>query len=178
MIDNKRAAESPVAHLKVMTVTDKQERRALTQDERTALRHTFISEVVRSGATIKEAQTLARHQKAELTIGIYAHAHLNDTRRVVERLQTVETKAVKTGTDDGRNSTGKGDGMPVVCLNSAQHRISVDSHRRKGGKIQGKPERQKTVAASEKRGFPVKNKAKTERGGFEPPERVYTHSTV
>ena len=139
-------------------------------------RHTFVSSVVRSGATIKEVQTLARHSKAEMTIGIYSHVGINDTRKVIDRMQTVEAEAVKTGTDsspqlvqNGRNSQLH---LPVTCLNSAQHQISADNHRRKGGKIQGQPEHQKPAITSEKRGFPGKNEAKTERPGFEPGERV------
>ncbi len=65
-----------------------------------ALRHTFVTEIVRGGATVKEAQTLARHQRAELTIAVYSHVHLNDTRKVVDRLQTLLPTQAKTGTHD------------------------------------------------------------------------------
>src|SRR6187200_71200 len=43
-----------------------------------ALRHTFITLVVNSGASVKVAQVLARHSTPTLTIGRYAHADLAD----------------------------------------------------------------------------------------------------
>lgn len=43
-----------------------------------ALRATYISHVVSSGASVKTAQTLARHSTPILTIGIYAKASAND----------------------------------------------------------------------------------------------------
>ena len=84
-------------------------------------RHTFISNVVRSGATIKEAQTLARHSKPEMTIGVYSHVNLHDTRRVVDRLETVAKEVVKTGTDSQVH-------LRNTCLNSSQHAAQVDNH--------------------------------------------------
>ncbi len=64
------------------------------------LRHTFVTEIVRGGATVKEAQTLARHSKPEMTIGIYSHVGIKDTRRVIDRLQTTGAVELRTGTDD------------------------------------------------------------------------------
>ncbi len=43
-----------------------------------ALRHTFITMVVNSGASVKVAQELARHSTPTLTIGRYAHAEMSD----------------------------------------------------------------------------------------------------
>lgn len=51
-----------------------------------AQRHTFISNLFDSGATPKEAQTLARHQDARLTLAIYAHVRPAAQRAAVERL--------------------------------------------------------------------------------------------
>jgi integrase len=51
-----------------------------------ALRHTFISEVVRAGASVKEAQTLARHKTPELTFRVYAHARLHDLTRTLDAM--------------------------------------------------------------------------------------------
>lgn len=52
------------------------------EDERVAdfhsLRHSFVTEVVRAGASVKEAQTLARHQDPSLTFKVYAHARLHE----------------------------------------------------------------------------------------------------
>lgn len=49
-----------------------------------ALRHTFISGLVASGASVKVAQTLARHSTPTLTIGRYAHAEGSDLREALE----------------------------------------------------------------------------------------------
>jgi integrase/recombinase XerD len=51
-----------------------------------ALRHTFITEVVRAGASVKEAQTLARHKTPELTFRVYAHARLHDLTKTLEAM--------------------------------------------------------------------------------------------
>ena len=51
-----------------------------------ALRHTYVSQLARSGATVKQAQTLARHSKVELTIGRYAHTALPELGAAVDRL--------------------------------------------------------------------------------------------
>lgn len=48
-----------------------------------ALRHTFISRVVRAGATVTEAQRLARHSSPVMTFGLYAHATAHELARVV-----------------------------------------------------------------------------------------------
>jgi len=51
-----------------------------------ALRHTYISRVVRTGATAKAAQILARHSTVQLTIARYAHTDLYDLTAAVEAL--------------------------------------------------------------------------------------------
>lgn len=71
-----------------------------------ALRHTYISGFVASGASIKTAQTLARHSTLELTVGLYSHARLHDLQGAVESLPSLtpsapaEPKTARaTGTD-------------------------------------------------------------------------------
>ncbi|MGZ3385796.1 MAG: tyrosine-type recombinase/integrase, partial [Isosphaeraceae bacterium] len=49
-----------------------------------ALRGTYISHLVSSGASVKTCQTLARHSSPVLTIGIYAKASLHDIAGAVE----------------------------------------------------------------------------------------------
>ena len=51
-----------------------------------ALRGTYISHLVSSGASVKTCQTLARHSTPSLTIGIYAKASLHDIAGAVEAL--------------------------------------------------------------------------------------------
>ncbi len=48
------------------------------------LRHTFISRVVASGASVKVAQELARHSTPTLTIGRYSHVRLHDLSEALE----------------------------------------------------------------------------------------------
>lgn len=71
-----------------------------------ALRHTYISRLVASGANIKVAQELARHSTPTLTLGRYAHIQLVDQTRALDALPAIETTcpdrqtAKATGTDD------------------------------------------------------------------------------
>ena len=51
-----------------------------------AQRHTFVSDLFTSGATPKEAQTLARHVDPRLTLSRYAHVTPAAQRAAVERL--------------------------------------------------------------------------------------------
>ncbi|MHC4397923.1 MAG: tyrosine-type recombinase/integrase [Planctomycetota bacterium] len=75
-----------------------------------ALRHSFCTHVIKSGATVKEAQTLARHSTSALTLDVYSHIGLYDIRRAVERLPQInidgkdanesQAATLKTGTDN------------------------------------------------------------------------------
>ena len=51
-----------------------------------ALRHTFITELVRAGVAPKDAKGLARHSTITLTMGRYAHVGIRDTAAAVSRL--------------------------------------------------------------------------------------------
>jgi len=51
-----------------------------------SLRHSFVSEIVAGGASVKTAQELARHSTPKLTFDVYAHARLHDVAGSVERL--------------------------------------------------------------------------------------------
>ncbi len=73
-----------------------------------AQRHTYISGIVAGGASVKTAQTLARHSDPRLTIGRYSHARLHDLQGALDALPSTtptETDAqpqamAATGTDD------------------------------------------------------------------------------
>ena len=54
-----------------------------------ALRHTFITRLVSSGAPMKAAQELARHSTPTLTLGRYAHAGMLDTSKALSGLPNV-----------------------------------------------------------------------------------------
>ena len=55
-----------------------------------ALRHTYISRLVRSGANVKVAQELARHSTPMLTLGRYAHVQLADQTRALDALPAIK----------------------------------------------------------------------------------------
>ena len=70
-----------------------------------ALRATYISHLVSSGASVKTCQVLARHSSPSLTIGIYAKASLHDIKGAVDSLPDLTPTSPKseplatTGTD-------------------------------------------------------------------------------
>ena len=80
-----------------------------------SLRSTYVSRVVTSGASVKVCQELARHSTPSLTIGRYAHVHLNDLTRALDNLGMPKTsctpdekKALRaTGTCDTTPSRGQ-----------------------------------------------------------------------
>jgi len=79
-----------------------------------ALRHTFISRLVQSGASVKVAQDLARHSSPMLTLGRYAHVQIADHTKALDALPNLEPmkdtpdqqEAKATGTYDGRPGSG------------------------------------------------------------------------
>lgn len=73
-----------------------------------ALRHSYVSRVVRTGASPKTAQILARHSDIRLTLGRYAHAALHDLSAAVEALPSLsspkpDSKTMKATGTDGKN---------------------------------------------------------------------------
>ena len=56
-----------------------------------SLRHTGITRVVRSGASMKIAQDFARHSDPKLTANIYTHLHISDIRAALENVPPVAT---------------------------------------------------------------------------------------
>jgi integrase len=76
-----------------------------------ALRHSFISMLDKSGATLKEAMQLARHSDPRLTMAVYGRAQLHDLGQAVGRLPSLmgssESAALKaTGTDGAPGQKG------------------------------------------------------------------------
>ncbi len=79
-----------------------------------ALRHTFITNVANSGASVKTIQDLARHSTPTLTIGRYAHT--TDTERAaainaLPELMPLDESAAATGTDDETGDSS----WPTYC---------------------------------------------------------------
>ena len=85
-----------------------------------ALRHTFITRLVKGGIHTKTAQTLARHSDPRLTLGVYSHIEIIDQAAAIRTLPLLETgdmeaskhRAVATGTV-GKENTGTN----VHCTN-------------------------------------------------------------
>jgi integrase len=69
-----------------------------------ALRHTFITRVVRSGASVKVAQTLARHSTPLLTLNHYTHLRLADLTQALDGLPA--TAPARSGDDAELRPTG------------------------------------------------------------------------
>ena len=74
-----------------------------------SLRHLYISRIVRSGATPKVAQKLARHCDVRLTLGRYAHAELPDLSAAMDALPDMLPPA---GEREALAATGT-DGRPI-----------------------------------------------------------------
>jgi integrase len=51
-----------------------------------ALRHSFIVLLDKSGATVKQAMTLARHSDPRLTMAVYGRLHLHDVAGAIDHL--------------------------------------------------------------------------------------------
>ena len=114
-----------------------------------ALRHTFITRLVRSGARPKEAQTLARHSTITLTTDRYAHTGLHDTAAAVEAMPRIPSN----GPDQNRQAlratgTDGNSACTAACTKLAQtadiprlHLIASDNV---GGSEPSFPRRAKT----------------------------------
>ena len=54
-----------------------------------AVRLAYINLVIEAGATVKEAQTLARHATPQMTMGVYGRTREERLHQVVEHVATV-----------------------------------------------------------------------------------------
>ena len=107
-----------------------------------ALRAVFISDVIRAGADLKQAMTLARHTDPRLTAGRYARTRLHDLGGVVDRLPnasgpTMEKAALRmTGTDAGgpiREQQGAAPGAAASGVGRLRLRTCEDVSSSEGG---------------------------------------------
>jgi hypothetical protein len=69
-----------------------------------ALRHHFITSLVKSGVHPKEAQVLARHSTITLTMDRYAHSDIRDKQGAVERLPPVPVIPLTEPSGEGLSS--------------------------------------------------------------------------
>ncbi len=73
-----------------------------------ALRHTYITRLVKSNATVKVCHELARHSDPKLTFGVYSHVGMADTSPALDNLPGLDKPqagrqsalALRTGTDN------------------------------------------------------------------------------
>jgi integrase len=70
-----------------------------------SLRHGYIAAIVRTGATVKQAQALARHSDPKLTIGVYSHATLPELAGAADRLALAAP--APTAADDEHETVGQ-----------------------------------------------------------------------
>ena len=76
-----------------------------------SLRHTFITALDKTDASLKERMTLARHSdRSNLTLGTYTHIQVYDLRRVIEQFPDVWP-----GKQQSQKATGT-DGKPVDAV--------------------------------------------------------------
>ena len=105
-----------------------------------ALRGTYISHLVSSGASVKTCQTLARHSTPSLTIGLYAKASLHDIGGAVDALpdltpkQPVESEALAatgtygaTGTATSVQLVDTDDSTQTQCLKLLSSSVRLNS---------------------------------------------------
>ncbi len=87
-----------------------------------ALRHTYITRLVNSGASVKVAQDLARHSDPKLTIGRYAHTRIHDLRQALDNLPNMGAPARDAETA-ATAATGTEDARPDDASASAQRQV-------------------------------------------------------
>ncbi|HUU22353.1 MAG TPA: tyrosine-type recombinase/integrase, partial [Phycisphaerae bacterium] len=54
-----------------------------------SLRHTYVTSLIRAGASVKEVQELARHSDPRLTLGVYTHLGLQDKAAALRKLPSL-----------------------------------------------------------------------------------------
>ncbi len=88
-----------------------------------SLRHTYVTMLIKSGASVKVCQELARHADPKLTMNVYTHLALHDLARGLEGLAHI---LPTTDVSSGLNGT---DGTVVI---SSPGRPLVDPTRQSG----------------------------------------------
>ena len=90
-----------------------------------ALRHTFITNVVKSGASVKVCQELARHSDPKLTLGVYTHLTVNDRAAALAGLPGVTPEAPRK---ESARATGTYDARPESAEPLAAHSAARRGH--------------------------------------------------
>ncbi len=127
-----------------------------------SLRHLYISRVVRSGASPKVAQELARHCDVRLTLGRYAHVALHDLSAAMDALpdmlpagpQAERAALPATGTDGKAVETGQKNLVPFLVPQTA---ISGDSERQTETEATQSADNENRKKSKESASFPGEN---------------------
>ncbi len=91
-----------------------------------SLRHSYISRLVSSGASVKVCQELARHSTPMLTVGRYAHTRLHD---LTGALENIPTAGVKRSVDpEELRATGSLDSSPNLSELARQRKRQQSGH--------------------------------------------------
>jgi hypothetical protein len=147
-----------------------------------ALRHTYISGLVASGASVKTAQELARHSTPVLTIGRYSHTRLHDLTGALDALPNLPSPDMKN-TPEATVATGTGNTAPESsnskcgskCSSSkaaecGETRVGRDEPERpKGSELDGPKLLQSNALGDNRR-----DGAGVVRGGVEPPTHGFS----
>ena len=84
-----------------------------------AMRGSYVSHLVASGASVKTCQVLARHSTPTLTIGIYAKASLHDIKGAVEALPDltgpIRPPSPKPRVQQVRTDNISANALPTIC---------------------------------------------------------------
>lgn len=139
-----------------------------------ALRHTFITRLVKAGVKPKEAQTLARHSTITLTMDRYAHSGLNDIAAAVESLPSLNRKPV--GRDNPRHDPTSGShkeagnsGCTMVAQTTVRSRLQPASEGIERKKRDGEEDDQETPQAVDPSALGISSHQQEAEGeGFEP----------
>ncbi len=121
-----------------------------------ALRATYVTLLAKSGASIKEVQTLARHADAKTTLVHYAKVNAHDLTAAVSRLPSVPLTSEVAAAE----ATGTDSAVPKLCQNSdtARHSETLEDSFQAGPK-NVEPSRKQAVSSRKPALHPV---------GFEP----------
>ena len=149
-----------------------------------ALRNCYISDVLRAGADLKQAMTLARHSDPRLTTARYARTRLHDLGAVVNKLPTPIVRAAEpaalrlTGTDPTgpvREQPGAAPGAAPGGSGRVRLRVSEEI-------TSPDPSRPGSNKPPENQGFEggreQSRTSKAERAGFEPAVGFYPHAAL
>lgn len=142
-----------------------------------SLRSYYVSALVRSGASIKEVQTLARHAKPQTTLGHYAKVSIRDLRGAIESIPEPdlssagpELQATTCTTHEGPNLAHQ---LPTAGDGPGRG-LSVPGGETPAGPHMAARDGESQVVAGDGlgRGSSAPGVLDAERGGFEPPRPV------